>query len=79
MSNEPWPGARHESGWSRLTTGQKASVLSAGFLIIVLGLLTLIGATGNFPGRPSGTPPSNPPPTRPQSAVVPENAHVPRA
>jgi hypothetical protein len=79
VSNEAWPGAPGESGWSRLTAAQKASVLSAGFLIVVLGLLTLIGATGHFPGHQPGSTPSSPPPGRPQATAVPENAHVPQA
>jgi hypothetical protein len=70
MKNQGWPGAPHESGWSRLSAEQKASVIGAGILIVLLGLLTLIGATGHFPGHPAGSSASPAASSRPQSAAV---------
>lgn len=56
MTNQTWGGAPDESGWSRLSTGQKASVITAGVLILCLGLLTLIGALAGGSGEPGHEP-----------------------
>ena len=56
MTNQTWGGAPRESGWSRLSTGQKASVISAGVLILCLGVLTLIGAFAEGSGEPEDHP-----------------------
>jgi hypothetical protein len=56
VTNQTWGGAPNESGWSRLSTGQKASVISAGVLILCLGLLTLIGALADGSGKPEHNP-----------------------
>jgi hypothetical protein len=56
VTNQTWGGSPGESGWSRLSTGQKASVITAGVLILFLGLLTLIGALAGGSGEPAPEP-----------------------
>jgi len=57
VTNQTWGGAPRESGWSRLTNGQKTSVILAGVLVLCLAVLTVIGAlAGGDSGKPSEEP-----------------------
>jgi hypothetical protein len=76
VRNQAWPGAPRDSGWSRLTIGQKASVIGAGLLIALLAALTLIGASGHFPGRSAGSRPSPAPATSTQSTGLMQNGQA---
>ena len=42
-----WAGAPHQTGWSRLSAGQKASVVGMSALVAMLGVVVLIGAFGS--------------------------------
>jgi len=55
-----WAGAPHQTGWSRLSAGQKASVVGTGLLVVVLGIVVLIGAFG---GKAGGSRPTDEPAT----------------
>jgi len=57
VTNQTWGGASGESGWSRLSGGQKTSVIVAGALVLCLCVLTLIGTlTGGETGKPTVSP-----------------------
>jgi len=57
VTNQTWGGESRESGWSRLSNGQKTSVIVAGALVLCLSVLTLIGAlAGSEHGKPKDSP-----------------------
>lgn len=57
MTNQRWAGAPRESGWSRLSAGQKVGVVGAGALVFILGVIVLIGGFGGAGAdRPADSP-----------------------
>jgi hypothetical protein len=69
VTNQTWGGSSGESGWSRLSTGQKTSVISTGVLILCLGLLTLIGALAGGSAEP-GHEPATAESTKPSARIT---------
>jgi len=53
-----WAGVPRQTGWSRLSAGQKASVVGTGALVVLLSVIVLIGVFGGNGGgdRPADGP-----------------------
>jgi len=60
VTNQGWAGAPRESGWSRLSVGQKVGVVGAGTLVFILGVVVLIGGFGGFGGDGADRPADGP-------------------